>query len=46
MTLTMPHDVVDTEVYIKTTRGHSGIQMDPGSPPHGERPGTCTTPQI
>ena len=29
MTVKMPHDTVDTEVYIKTPRGHSGIQMDP-----------------
>ena len=25
----MPFDTVDSEVYIKTPRGHSGIQMDP-----------------
>ena len=29
MTVVMPHDVVDSEVYIKTPRGHTGIQMDP-----------------
>ena len=29
MTIIMPNDVVDTEVYIKTTKGHIGIQMDP-----------------
>lgn len=29
MTVKMPHDAVDTEVYVKTMRGHSGIQMDP-----------------
>ena len=28
MTVKMPHDTVDMEVYIKTPRGHSGIQMD------------------
>ena len=29
MTIVMPNDVVDTEVYVKTPRGHTGIQMDP-----------------
>ena len=29
MTVKMPSDTVDSEVYIKTPRGHSGIQMDP-----------------
>ena len=29
MTVRMPHDTVDSEVYIKTPRGHSSIQMDP-----------------
>ena len=29
MTAKMPSDTVDSEVYIKTPRGHSGIQMDP-----------------
>ena len=29
MTVRMPSDTVDSEVYIKTPRGHSGIQMDP-----------------
>ena len=29
MTVRMPHDTVDSEFYIKTPRGHSGIQMDP-----------------
>ena len=29
MTVRVPHDAVDSEVYIKTPRGHSGIQMDP-----------------
>ena len=29
MTVRMPHDTVDSKVYIKTPRGHSGIQMDP-----------------
>ena len=29
MTVRMSHDAVDSEVYIKTPRGHSGIQMDP-----------------
>ena len=29
MTIRMPMDTVDSEVYIKTPRGHSGIQMDP-----------------
>ena len=29
MTVRMPLDTVDSEVYIKTPRGHSGIQMDP-----------------
>ena len=29
MTVRMPHNTVDSEVYIKTPRGHSGIQMDP-----------------
>ena len=29
MTVILPDDVVDTELYVKTTRGHIGIQMDP-----------------
>ena len=29
MTVIMPSDVVDTEVYVKTPQGHIGIQMDP-----------------
>ena len=29
MTIVMPNDVVDTEVYVKTPRGYTGIQMDP-----------------
>ena len=29
MTVIMPEDVVDTEVYVKTSKGHIGIQMDP-----------------
>ena len=29
MTVIMPTDVVDTEVYVKTSKGHIGIQMDP-----------------
>ena len=29
MTVRMPLDAVDSEVYIKTPRGHSGILMDP-----------------
>ena len=29
MTIVMPNDVVDTDVYVKTPRGHTGIQMDP-----------------
>ena len=29
MTVIMPDDVVDTEVYVKTSKGHIGIQMDP-----------------
>ena len=29
MTIVMPGDVVDTEVYVKTPRGHTGVQMDP-----------------
>ena len=29
MTVRMPHDAVDSEVYIRTPRGHSGILMDP-----------------
>ena len=29
MTVRMPVDTVNSEVYIKTPRGHSGIQMDP-----------------
>ena len=28
MTIVMPNDVVDTEVYVKIPRGHTGIQMD------------------
>ena len=29
MTIILPSDVVDTEVYIKTPKGHTGLQMDP-----------------
>ena len=29
MTVKMAYDTVDSEVYIKTSRGNSGIQMDP-----------------
>ena len=29
MTVRMPHDAVDSEVYIKTPRGHSGIFNGP-----------------
>ena len=29
MTIVMPNDVMDTEVYVKTPREHTGIQMDP-----------------
>ena len=29
MPVRMPHDAVNSEVYIKTQRGHSDIQMDP-----------------
>ena len=29
MTVRMPLDAVDSEIYIKTPRGHSGISMDP-----------------
>ena len=29
MTVVMPHDVIYSEIYIKTLRGHTGIQMDP-----------------
>ena len=29
MTVIMPDDVVDTEIYVKTSKGHIGIQMDP-----------------
>ena len=29
MTVRMPHDAADSEVYTKTPRGHSGILMDP-----------------
>ena len=29
MTVRMPSDTVDTEVYIEIPRGHLGIQMDP-----------------
>ena len=29
MTVILPDDVVDTELYVKTTREHIGIQMDP-----------------
>ena len=28
MTVRMPHDTVDSEVYIKTPRGHSSIHPD------------------
>ena len=29
MTLQMPQDTVDSEVYVKTPRGHSAVTMDP-----------------
>ena len=29
MTIIMPEDVIDTEVYVKTPKEHVGIQMDP-----------------
>ena len=29
MTVQMPHDTVDSEVYVKTPRGHSAVNMDP-----------------
>ena len=29
VTLNLPRDTVDSEIYIKTPRGHSGILMDP-----------------
>ena len=29
MTIVMPDDVVDTEVYVKTSKGHIGLQVDP-----------------
>ena len=29
VTLKLPRDTVDSEVYIKTPKGHTGIQMDP-----------------
>ena len=44
MTVRMPSDTVDSEVYIKTPRGHSGIQMDPWMSQPGGRNGAPTTP--
>ena len=29
MTIVMPHDVIDSEIYIKPPRGPTGLQMDP-----------------
>ena len=29
MTIVMPENVIDTEVYVKTSKEHIGIQMDP-----------------
>ena len=29
MTIVMPANVIDTEVYVKTSKEHIGIQMDP-----------------
>ena len=29
MTVQMPQDTVDSEVYVKTPRGHSAVTMDP-----------------
>ena len=29
MTVQMPQDTVDSEVYVKTPRGHSAVNMDP-----------------
>ena len=44
MTIVMPNDVVDTEVYMKTPRGHTGIQVDPWCPALGEEHGVPPTP--
>ena len=44
MTIIMPNDVVDTEVYVKTFRGHTGIQMDPWMPCTWRRNWTSTHP--
>ena len=29
MTIVMPENIIDTEVYVKTTKEHIGLQMDP-----------------
>ena len=29
MTIVMPENVIDTEVYVKTSKEHIGLQMDP-----------------
>ena len=44
MTIVMPNDVVDTEVYVKTPRGHTGIQMNPWMPCTWRRTWSSTHP--
>ena len=45
MTVWMPLDTVDSEVYVKTPRGHSAVTMEPpGLHPPGGSLGINTTP--
>ena len=36
MTVWMPQDTVNSEVYVKTPRGHSAVNMDPWTSSHLE----------
>ena len=38
MTVQMPQDTVNSEVYIKTPRGHSAVNMDPWTPSTWRKP--------
>ena len=38
MTVWMPQDTVDSEVYVKTPRGHSAVNMDPWKPSTWRKP--------
>ena len=44
MTVWMPQDTVDSEVYVKTPRGHSAVTMDPWTSSTWRKPWNNTTP--